>query len=96
METCYGNKDYEVDSAYVDYLSQFAEHLFHNKQAEQQNSRKYIGVLITVHSVNYFVSALDTSGSGMFKFTSLHRSWCPAGVGTKERRSRCTPRQWKI
>lgn len=47
-------KIYEVDTAYVDYLSQFAEHLFHNKKKGQQNSRKYIGVLITVHSMNYF------------------------------------------
>ena len=47
-------KIYEVDASYVSYLSQFAEHLFHNKKPEQQNSRKYIGVLITVHSVNYF------------------------------------------
>ena len=47
-------KLYEVDPFYVDYLSRFAEHLFHNKQPAQQNSRKYIGVLITMHSVNYF------------------------------------------
>lgn len=47
-------KIYEVDPAYVSYLSQFTEHLFHNKKPGQQNSRKYIGVLITVHSVNYF------------------------------------------
>ena len=47
-------KIYEVDPAYVSYLSQFTEHLFHNKNPGQQNSRKYIGVLITVHSVNYF------------------------------------------
>ncbi len=47
-------KIYEVDPSYVNYLSHFAEHLFHNKQPEQQNSRKYIGVLITMHSVNYF------------------------------------------
>lgn len=49
-----GIKIYEVDASYVDYLSQFAPHLFHNKKAGQQNSRKYIGVLITVNSMNYF------------------------------------------
>lgn len=47
-------KIYEVDAAYVDYLSQFAEHLFHNRTKGQQNTRKYICVLITVHSMNYF------------------------------------------
>ena len=54
MEIIIAIKIYEVDPAYVSYLSQFTEHLFHNKKPGQQNSRKYIGVLITVHSVNYF------------------------------------------
>lgn len=54
LEIIMAIKIYEVDPAYVSYLSQFTEHLFHNKKPGQQNSRKYIGVLITVHSVNYF------------------------------------------
>lgn len=46
---------YEVDPDYVDYLSQFAEHLFHNSQSNQKNSRKYIGIVLTVNGFDYFV-----------------------------------------
>ena len=31
---------YEIDSAYIDYLSQFAEHFFHNAKATQHYSLK--------------------------------------------------------
>ena len=33
----------------------FAPHLFHNKQVNQKNSRKYIGIVLTVNSLDYFV-----------------------------------------
>ena len=45
---------YEIDESYIDYLSQFALHLFHNKQAGQQNKRKYIGILFSVNGHDYF------------------------------------------
>lgn len=45
---------YEIDETYIDYLAQFAPHLFHNKQAGQQNERKYIGVLLTINGYDYF------------------------------------------
>lgn len=47
-------KIYEVDVGFVDYLSQFAAHLFHNAQEGSHHSRKYIGILINVHSIHYF------------------------------------------
>lgn len=47
-------KFYEIDEKYIDYIGQFAPHLFHNKQAGQRNSRKYIGILLTVHGFDYF------------------------------------------
>lgn len=47
-------KFYEVDSRYVDYLLPFAPHLFRNKQAGQQNERKYIGVVLEVNGMKYF------------------------------------------
>ncbi len=46
---------YEINSSYVDYLVPFAPHLFHNKQPSQQNSRKYIGIVLTVDDFDYFV-----------------------------------------
>lgn len=47
-------KFYEVDAKYVNYLSPFAPHLFHNKQAGQHNERKYIGIVLQVNGFDYF------------------------------------------
>lgn len=47
-------KFYEVDSRYIDYLLSFVPHLFRNKQVEQQNERKYIGVVLEVNGMKYF------------------------------------------
>ena len=47
-------KLYEVVPRYIDYLSPHARHLFHNKQAGQQNERKYIGIVLTVNGMDYF------------------------------------------
>lgn len=46
---------YEINPAYIDYLVPFASHLFHNRQDHQQNSRKYIGIVLTVNDLDYFV-----------------------------------------
>lgn len=48
-------KFYEINPDYIDYLSAFAPHLFHNKTAAQVNKRKYIGIVLTVNSMHYFV-----------------------------------------
>lgn len=45
---------YEIDEDYVDYLSEFASHLFHNKHDNGRNSRKYIGILFKVNNYSYF------------------------------------------
>lgn len=47
-------KLYEVDHEYIDYLAPFALHLFYNKKQEQQNERKYIGVILVVDDMKYF------------------------------------------
>ena len=47
-------KLYEVSPKYIDYLTAFAPHLFHNKAASQSNERKYIGVILTVNGMDYF------------------------------------------
>ncbi|MDE5798725.1 MAG: type III toxin-antitoxin system ToxN/AbiQ family toxin, partial [Treponemataceae bacterium] len=48
-------KFYEINPDYIDYLSAFAPHLFHNKTAAQVNKRKYIGIVLTVNDMHYFV-----------------------------------------
>ena len=45
---------YEVDNAYIDYLSQYAPHLFFNKKPNQANERKYIGVVLHINDFDYF------------------------------------------
>lgn len=47
-------KLYEVSENYVDYLVPYAPHLYHNKKKGQQNSRKYIGVVLHIGSMDYF------------------------------------------
>ncbi len=47
-------KFYEVNEKYVDFLIPYAPHLFHNSQKGQQNSRKYIGVILHVNEKDYF------------------------------------------
>ena len=47
-------KLFEIDAKYINYLSGYAQHLFHNKQAGQSNERKYIGVILTVNGMEYF------------------------------------------
>lgn len=46
---------YEINPDYIDYLLPFAQHLFHNKQEHQVNSRKYIGIVLCVNGLDYFV-----------------------------------------
>lgn len=45
---------YEVEEKYIDYLSQFSEHLFHNAKTTQKYSRKYIGILFEINGMKYF------------------------------------------
>lgn len=45
---------YEIDEKYIDYLASFAPHLFHNKQANQKNERKYIGIVLSINGFDYF------------------------------------------
>lgn len=48
-------KLYEIDSRYIDYLAETEPHLFHNKKPGQQNERKFIGVVLKVNGMDYFV-----------------------------------------
>ncbi len=47
-------KLYRVSSAYIDYLSPYAPHLYHNSQKGQQNERAYIGIVLHVNDMDYF------------------------------------------
>ncbi len=45
---------YEIDNNYIDFLSKFSEHLFHNAKISQSYSRKYIGILFEINGLKYF------------------------------------------
>jgi len=45
---------YEIDSAYIEYLAGFEEHLFRNKKITQNFSRKYIGIILEINGFEYF------------------------------------------
>lgn len=45
---------YEIDSAYISFLSQFDQHLFQNAKITQNFSRKYIGILFEINGIKYF------------------------------------------
>lgn len=53
-ETMDNIKIYEVNPSYINYLAAFAPHLFHNKKQGQQNTRKYIGVVLYINGFSYF------------------------------------------
>ena len=46
---------YEIEEQYIDYLSSYAPLLFHNAKPGQQNSRKYIGVVLDINDSSYYV-----------------------------------------
>ena len=48
-------KFYEVNQRYIRYLGSYEEHLFHNKKVTQKNERKYIGIILYVNGMEYFV-----------------------------------------
>ena len=47
-------KFYEVNHKYINYLLPAVPHLFKNKKPGQQKDRKFIGVVLCVHNMNYF------------------------------------------
>lgn len=48
-------KFYEINPNYIDFLLPFAPHLFRNKKPAQENERKYIGIVLSVNDMDYFV-----------------------------------------
>ncbi len=67
---------YEIDSAYIEYLSAFEEHLFRNKKVTQDFSRKYIGIILEIEGFKYFAPPfhlLNPNTNDFAKLTILSR-----------------------
>ena len=45
---------YEIEPAYIQYLSTFEPHLFRNKKVTQSFSRKYVGIVLKINGFDYF------------------------------------------
>ena len=48
-------KLYSVTDGYIDFLRREHPHVYSNKELERTNTRKYIGVVLTVDDYDYFV-----------------------------------------
>ena len=48
-------KLYSVTDGYIDFLRREHPHVYSNKELERSNSRKYIGIVLTVDEYDYFV-----------------------------------------
>lgn len=59
---------YEIDLSYIEYLSNFEEHLFKNKKITQDFSRKYIGIILEINGFKYFAP--------LSSFKPKHRRLC--------------------
>lgn len=87
-------KFYEIDRAYIDYLSEYEKKLFHNSKDGQYNERKYIGVILEINGMKYFAplsshkkkhetmsNALDFIKVGRYAVLNLNNMF-PAAEGT--------------
>lgn len=46
---------YEIDAGYINYVSPKVPHMFRNATAQQNHTRKYIGVIYQIGAFEYFV-----------------------------------------
>ena len=48
-------KIYSVSDQYIEYLRQFEPNVYSNKSGNRSHTRKYIGTVIEMNGVKYFV-----------------------------------------
>lgn len=66
-------KIYEIDRAYIDYLGRHDSKIIHNSTSTQANERKYLGVVMEINGVHYFVplSSFKPKHEGMKETTDF-------------------------
>ena len=47
-------KFYQISANYINFLSFYAPHLFHNRNSSQKHDRKYIGIILNINNMDYF------------------------------------------
>lgn len=48
-------KLYSVTDAYINYLRQFENKVYDNKENNRKVSRKYLGIVLSINSFNYYI-----------------------------------------
>ena len=46
---------YSVSDKYINYLRQFDERIYDNKEDIRTQTRKYLGIVLTVNDFNYYI-----------------------------------------
>ena len=81
----------QIDDIYIDELVSHFEHVMFSKRFHRSHTRKYIGIVLTVHKFNYYVpfsspKARDFNQNGFIKQDDLFtaRMTEDDGVGNKK------------
>ncbi len=48
-------KLYAVTDKYIDYLRQFDNKVYDNKEDRRKVMRKYLGIVLTINEINYYI-----------------------------------------
>lgn len=46
---------YSVSDKYINYLRQFDDKIYDNKEETRTHNRKYLGIVLTINSFNYYI-----------------------------------------
>ena len=48
-------KLYAITDEYIDYLRQFDSRVYDNKEDKRKVMRKYLGIVLTINEINYYI-----------------------------------------
>lgn len=48
-------KIYSITDGYIDYLQREHKHVYSNKENQRSHTRKYIGVVLEINNMNYYI-----------------------------------------
>lgn len=69
-------KLYSVSDRYINYLRQFDNKVYDNKENMRTNSRKYLGIVLKINNLNYYVP-LSSPKQSDFNKNKIRKSIIP-------------------
>lgn len=69
-------KLYVVTDEYIDYLRQFDSKVYDNKEDKRKVMRKYLGIVLTINEINYYIPMLSPKKSD-YKDNKIRKSIVP-------------------